>query len=129
MKNNIKLYGALIIGTLIVSGCSNVRSLKRSPKKQPQVVQQQAQATQKTAMQRGPVQAQPIASQSVVQDYACPSNQYAGLIGKKYQDIPKSQLPPYFRTLKPGQSLSMNQSMRVNLYLDGLGKVTRVTCG
>lgn len=131
MKNYIKLYSVLILGTLIVSGCSNVRSLKGPVKQEPKAVQPAKVATtQKAPMQRGPIQATPIASQGgSVQDYDCPSNQYSGLVGKKYQDIPKSQLPPYFRTLKPGQSLSMNQNMRVNLYLDGLGQVTRITCG
>ncbi len=130
MKNHIKLYSALIVGTLIVSGCSNVKSFNKPQKKQPEVAKKQVQKAPAKPMQRGPVRAQPIsASTGPIQDYACPSNKYGGLVGKKYQDIPKSQLPPYFRTLKPGQSLSMNQNMRVNLYLDGLGKVTKITCG
>ncbi|MFV0322096.1 MAG: I78 family peptidase inhibitor [Alphaproteobacteria bacterium] len=63
------------------------------------------------------------------QDGTCPSNEYASLIGQKFQDIPSEQLPPYFRTLKPGQNLVMSQPLRVNLYLDRLGKVTAVRCG
>lgn len=63
------------------------------------------------------------------QDGSCPSNEYSSLIGQKFQDIPADKLPPYFRTLKPGQNLVMSQPLRVNLYLDRLGKVTAVRCG
>ncbi len=63
------------------------------------------------------------------QDNLCPSSEFSGLVGKKYQDIPKDQLPPYFRTLKPGQNLVMSQPARVNLYLDRRGVVTTVRCG
>ncbi len=54
---------------------------------------------------------------------------YNGLIGKKYQDIPANKLPPYYSTRRSGQSPSNHQPNRVNLYLDAVGNISKVTCG
>lgn len=103
----------------------------------------QPQATSSQYTKPTPVQPQPpqqvstqslgepgnVSTPSSPQDNLCPSSEFEGLVGKKYQDIPQEQLPPYFRTLKPGQNLVMSQPARVNLYLDRRGVVSTVRCG
>ncbi|MFV0431431.1 MAG: I78 family peptidase inhibitor [Alphaproteobacteria bacterium] len=118
-----KLY--LIALPFLLTGCAEIFS-------QPTTSNAPAPSTRHTATN------QTVTTQSLdgeagevaaPQDGACPSGQYSSLIGQKFQDIPSSNLPPYFRTLKPGQNLVMSQPLRVNLYLDRAGKVTTVRCG
>ncbi len=117
-----KSHFILLASTLIIAGCLKPQATgveyTNQNMLQPHLSQQ---VTTQNLSEPGAI--------NTPQDNLCPSSEYSELVGKKYQDIPEDKLPPYFRTLKPGQNLIMSQPARVNLYLDNRGIVTTVRCG
>ncbi len=117
-----KLHFLMLAPALVLGACVGINKPQTTNTEYTNGGNFQPQATQ-------PVTTQNLGEPSAAQDGLCPSDEYAGLMGKKYQDIPQDNLPPYFRTLTPGQNLVMSQPARVNLYLDRRGVVTAVRCG
>ncbi len=116
----------MVISSLIVAGCMKPQATgSQYTNTAPIAPQTPQQVSTQNLSDVGGQQLQPASPQ----DNLCPSSEFEGLVGKKYQDIPQDQLPPYFRTLKPGQNLVMSQPARVNLYLDRRGVVSTVRCG
>ncbi len=117
-----KLHFLMLAPTLILGACVGINRPQITNTEYTNGGNFQPQPTQQVTTRN-------LDEPAAAQDGLCPSNEYANLTGKKYQDIPEDSLPPYFRTLKPGQNLVMSQPARVNLYLDRRGIVTAVRCG